>query len=87
MNWRRVKAPLGETYKWDMSSTYVQNPPYFEGIGWVRVTLPSFRSNEHAVDVVYWCEENCKGKVNRNGSDFLFENGEEAVIFTLRWMG
>ena len=24
--------PDGETYKWDMGSTYVQNPPYFEGL-------------------------------------------------------
>lgn len=31
-NWRKVKAPEGETYKWDGKSTYVQNPPYFEGI-------------------------------------------------------
>jgi aconitate hydratase len=31
-NWRKVKAPEGETYKWDMGSTYVQNPPYFEGM-------------------------------------------------------
>ena len=31
-NWRKVKAPSGETYKWDMGSTYVQNPPYFEGM-------------------------------------------------------
>jgi len=25
-------VPTGETYRWDMGSTYVQNPPYFEGI-------------------------------------------------------
>ncbi len=31
VNWRKVKAPEGETYKWDMGSTYVQNPPYFVG--------------------------------------------------------
>jgi aconitate hydratase len=31
-NWRKVKAPQGETYRWDMGSTYVQNPPYFEGM-------------------------------------------------------
>jgi aconitate hydratase len=31
-NWRKVKAPAGLTYAWDMGSTYVQNPPYFEGI-------------------------------------------------------
>jgi aconitate hydratase len=32
VNWRKVKAPVGETYKWDMGSTYVQNPPYFVGL-------------------------------------------------------
>ncbi|ACB94823.1 aconitate hydratase AcnA [Beijerinckia indica] len=31
-NWQRVKAPAGETYRWDIGSTYVQNPPYFVGI-------------------------------------------------------
>ena len=31
-NWRKVKAPAGPAYAWDMGSTYVQNPPYFEGI-------------------------------------------------------
>jgi len=31
-NWRKVKVPAGETYAWDDKSTYVQNPPYFEGM-------------------------------------------------------
>jgi aconitate hydratase len=31
-NWRRIKTTDSETYRWNMSSTYVQNPPYFEGI-------------------------------------------------------
>jgi aconitate hydratase len=31
-NWRKVRIPAGLTYSWDMGSTYVQNPPYFEGI-------------------------------------------------------
>ncbi|WP_075997496.1 aconitate hydratase AcnA [Salaquimonas pukyongi] len=31
-NWRKVKVPAGETYAWDAKSTYVQNPPYFEGM-------------------------------------------------------
>ena len=31
-NWRKVRVTAGETYKWDMGSTYVQNPPYFEGM-------------------------------------------------------
>ena len=31
-NWRKVKTSEGETYRWNMNSTYVQNPPYFEGM-------------------------------------------------------
>ena len=31
-NWRAIKLSGGMTYKWDNSSTYVQNPPYFTGL-------------------------------------------------------
>jgi aconitate hydratase len=31
-NWRKVTFEPGLTYEWDMGSTYVQNPPYFEGM-------------------------------------------------------
>ena len=30
--WQGVQVEGGETYKWDSTSTYVQNPPYFEGM-------------------------------------------------------
>ncbi|CAN5382329.1 aconitate hydratase AcnA [soil metagenome] len=30
--WRKIQVEGGLTYKWNMSSTYVQNPPYFEGM-------------------------------------------------------
>ena len=30
--WQAVKAEASETYNWDENSTYVQNPPYFEGM-------------------------------------------------------
>ncbi len=30
--WRGVEVTGGLTYEWDMGSTYVQNPPYFEGM-------------------------------------------------------
>lgn len=32
-NWQNVKVPAGNTYAWDDNSTYVQNPPYFVGMG------------------------------------------------------
>ncbi|GAA3843192.1 aconitate hydratase AcnA [[Pseudomonas] carboxydohydrogena] len=31
-NWRKIKTTASDTYRWSMSSTYVQNPPYFEGM-------------------------------------------------------
>jgi aconitate hydratase len=31
-NWRKVKLVKGQTYQWDIGSTYVQNPPYFDGM-------------------------------------------------------
>jgi aconitate hydratase len=31
-HWRKVNAPEGETYRWTPGSTYVRNPPYFEGL-------------------------------------------------------
>jgi aconitate hydratase len=30
--WRSLDVPTGETYAWDEDSTYVKNPPYFQGM-------------------------------------------------------
>jgi aconitate hydratase len=30
--WQSMKTPKGLTYQWDYQSTYVRNPPYFEGM-------------------------------------------------------
>ncbi len=37
-NWRKISVKGGTTYEWDRKSTYVQNPPYFAGMG--RVPTP-----------------------------------------------
>jgi aconitate hydratase len=31
-NWASIKVPAGKRYTWDAKSTYVRNPPYFEGM-------------------------------------------------------
>ncbi len=31
-NWRSIKVPAGKLYQWDADSTYVRNPPYFDGM-------------------------------------------------------
>ena len=30
--WQAIKAPTGDVYAWDEKSTYVKNPPYFDGM-------------------------------------------------------
>jgi aconitate hydratase len=31
-NWKRIESPVGDIYQWEDDSTYVRNPPYFEGM-------------------------------------------------------
>ena len=57
----------------------------FEGIGWTRFKLSRFTDNNHAVDISFWLDENCKGNFERNGSEFLFEDSKDAVLFMMRW--
>jgi aconitate hydratase len=37
-NWSSIKVPAGKRYTWDAKSTYVKNPPYFDGM---TMTPPS----------------------------------------------
>ena len=30
--WNRIESPEGESYHWDAGSTYIKNPPYFDGM-------------------------------------------------------
>jgi aconitate hydratase len=32
-HWSSIKVPAGKLYTWDEKSTYVKNPPYFDGMG------------------------------------------------------
>jgi aconitate hydratase len=31
-NWKRIESSTGDIYQWEPDSTYVRNPPYFEGM-------------------------------------------------------
>ncbi|MGZ4811442.1 MAG: aconitate hydratase AcnA, partial [Terriglobales bacterium] len=31
--WQSLPVPAGETFAWDQKSTYIKDPPYFEGMG------------------------------------------------------
>ena len=40
-NWRSLPVPEGDLYSWDPDSTYVKNPPFFDGM---KLTPPGIQS-------------------------------------------
>jgi aconitate hydratase len=38
-NWVALKTPEGQVYEWDDKSTYVKNPPYFDGMSMEPVAI------------------------------------------------
>ena len=54
-------------------------------LGWRRVMLDRFTDNNHAIDITYWLEANCKNSFERSGRDFIFEDSKDAVNFILKW--
>jgi len=41
--WRAIEVPAAKTYRWDATSTYIQNPPYFASMGRKPPGLPAVR--------------------------------------------
>jgi aconitate hydratase len=50
-SWKRMEAPSGVTYEWDPESTYVREPPYFQGMS-VEPEAPGDLVGAHALVVV-----------------------------------
>jgi aconitate hydratase len=42
--WNSIDSPVGEMFDWDDESTYIQNPPYFQGMTLDLPPLPEIRS-------------------------------------------
>ena len=42
-HWSAIKVPAGKLYTWDAKSTYVKNPPYFEGMSRTPPALSDIR--------------------------------------------
>jgi aconitate hydratase len=43
-NWSSIKIPAGKIYSWDEKSTYVRNPPYFDGLTMTPAAVSDIRS-------------------------------------------
>ena len=53
--------------------------------GWTNVKLNRFHSNEEAVDINIWLEENCTGEWKNLSTRFIFKKKQDAEWFILRW--
>ena len=42
-NWNGIQTPAGRIYAWDANSTYVKNPPYFDGMTMTPVPVRDIR--------------------------------------------
>jgi aconitate hydratase len=43
-NWSGIDSPVGEMFDWQDDSTYIQNPPYFQGMTLELPEIPEIRS-------------------------------------------
>ncbi|WP_119718190.1 aconitate hydratase AcnA [Cognatilysobacter tabacisoli] len=41
--WNQIESPDGESYAWDEASTYIKNPPYFDGMTMAVGTIRDIR--------------------------------------------
>jgi aconitate hydratase len=43
-HWKKIKLVKGQTYSWDIGSTYVRHPPYFEGMTMTPAPIKDIKS-------------------------------------------
>lgn len=54
-------------------------------MGWTKVELEWYTSNENAIDVADWADDKC-GKFIKFQRTYLFKDPKDATMFTLRWL-
>jgi len=53
--------------------------------GWTSVKLKRFHSNEEAVDINDWLEQNCTDEWKNLSTRYIFKKKQDAEWFILRW--
>jgi aconitate hydratase len=85
-NWSGIKTPAGKIYAWDGKSTYVKNPPYFDGM---TMSPAAVRDIEGARvlavlgDSVTTDHISPAGNISKSGpaAKYLMSQGVQAVDF------
>ena len=84
--WQDIKFPEGETYAWDNSSTYIQHPPYFQGMTMETINISDIKgANLLALlgDSITTDHISPAGaiKADSPAGKYLSENGVERIDF------
>ena len=85
-NWARIKIPAGKRYTWDEKSTYVKNPPYFEGMTMTPAAVSDIRGARALAtlgDSVTTDHISPAGNISKTSpaARYLIEQGVQAVDF------
>jgi aconitase A len=85
-NWTAIKTPAGKIYAWDGKSTYVKNPPYFDGMTMTPAAVADIK-NARALavlgDSVTTDHISPAGNISKSSpaAKYLMEQGVQAVDF------
>ncbi len=84
--WQSIQVAKSETYPWDSKSTYVQNPPYFDGITKTKPGIPSIsgaRCLALLADSITTDHISPAGDIKKDGpaGKYLVEHGVQRADF------
>ena len=85
-NWRGIKTPGGKIYAWDGKSTYVKNPPYFDGMTMTPAEVGDIKGARALAvlgDSVTTDHISPAGNISKSSpaAKYLMEQGVKAVDF------
>jgi aconitate hydratase len=84
--WKKIKVDPGKTYRWDDKSTYVKNPPFFEGMGTEPAPIADIRSGRILgifADSITTDHISPAGSIKKDSpaGKYLIEHGVQPVDF------
>jgi len=84
--WQGIQIPPGKLYAWDARSTYVKNPPYFEGMGMQPSPIATIRAARVLAllgDSVTTDHISPAGNIARNSpaAEYLMQQGVQPADF------
>ena len=72
---------MADDIDWELMSSLMTQT------GWTKITVDfgPRMTESTAHEIKEWTRSQCKGYVQSRKKDWLFQNAEDATLFTLRW--